>query len=197
MKTNVSHNLFWAICLIGGQSLECASTFFWNDEGRHTPLGATMVILGMVLWIAGFVRIFEWFRNTNPWFFRIGLLYAIYGCVGGIAFGFEGLFSAIYGLEKIGVEAHQEHPLLMNLVMFWAGPAFPLSIVLVGALIWHKRLFAVYVPLLMIIGGLAFPISRITRLTLVAHAADLILLIPIVIISLHLINEKAVSKSGL
>jgi hypothetical protein len=191
MNTNYLNNSFWAFCLLAGQTVELASTFFWNDEGRHTATGAVLVILGMVFWVVGFFRLFEWFRLSHPWYFRVGLLYAVYGCLGGIAFGFEGLYSFIYDIPKVGVDAYQRLPVHMNLVLFWAGPAFPISLMVMAFFLRRLNIFPSYVSWLLFAGGIFFPISRISRNELAAHAADVLLLIPIIIISLHLINEKA------
>ena len=191
MNTAHRHNSFWAFCLLAGQTIEFSSTFFWNEDGRHTATGAVFVIIGMVFWILGFVRLFEWFRLRYPWYFRIGLLYAIYGCLGGIAFGFEGLFSVIYHTQKAGLDAYRQLPLHMNLVLFWSGPAFPISLMIMPFFLRRLHIFPTYVSGLLFAGGLAFPISRISRNIPLAHAADVLLLIPIIIISLHLIHEKA------
>src|SRR5688572_6263627 len=98
---NIQQNdkLFQGICLITAQVLATTSTFFWNANGRYTVDGAVIIIVAMVFWIIGFMGIFDLLKEKNPWYSRFGLLYAVYGCVGGIAFGFEGLYSAIFDIS--------------------------------------------------------------------------------------------------
>ena len=80
------------------------STFFWHDNGRYTVDASVLIILSMAFWSVGFVTLFALFADRNPWYARLGLLYAIYGCLGGIAFGFEGIYSELFSVsEKAGL----------------------------------------------------------------------------------------------
>lgn len=181
-RASDSESRFGLICLVAGQTLHALSTFYWLDSGRHSVNGSVLIILAMVFWAAGFPALFD--RVKNRWYRSIGLLYAIYGCVGGIAFGFEGLYSAIFNVsEKMGVDAYALYPLQMNLVLFWAGPAFPLSLMILGIvfLVQHTRPW--WVSALIIIGAILFPVSRILRIEMVAHVADLTLLLPLGILA--------------
>jgi hypothetical protein len=183
-------SFFWGVCLVVGQGISTLSSFFWADNGRHTINGSVLVILGMIFWAVGFIGLFSLFREKNPWYSRLGLLYAFYGCLGGIGFGFEGLYSIILGVEKIGVEAHQKFPLHMNLVLFWSGPAFPLTVLIMGILFLIRRITPLWIALLFIAGAISFPVSRILRLPWTAHVADFLLLIPVIFISWHFIFGK-------
>lgn len=84
---------FWFLTLVIGQTIEAISTFFWLHNGRHTVNGSVLVILGMVFWMAGSIGLYDMFKEKNVLYARLGLLYAFYGCLGGIAFGFEVLFT--------------------------------------------------------------------------------------------------------
>ena len=143
----------------------------------------------MVFWSYGFVGLFSLFKEKSPWYSRIGLLYAFYGCLGGIGFGFEGLYSDIFAVsDKIGVEDHELYPLPMNLVLFWAGPAFPVTLMIFGVMFITKRLGARWIGMLFILGALAFPASRISRAQYIAHVADILLLIPLVLIAVQFVR---------
>jgi len=146
----------------------------------------------MVFWSVGFVGLFSMFRENNPWYARLGLLYAFYGVLGGIAFGFEGLFSQLFGVEKAGVDAFERFPLQLNLVLFWAGPAFPLSLLVLGVMIMVRKVQPWWIGLFMCIGAVAFPVSRIMRIAWVGHAADLILLVPLVSVLLISVMKNRV-----
>ena len=125
------------------------------------------------------------FSDKNPWYARIGLLYAMYGCFGGVGFGFEGLYSMIFAVgDKIGVVAQEKFPLQMNLALYWSGPAFPLSMLILGIMLIYRRISTPIVGTLFILGAIAFPVSRISRAEWVAHLADLILLGGVVLLAL-------------
>src|SRR5689334_12247309 len=103
---------FHSFCLLAGQALMCISSFFWNADGRYSIDGSVIVILSMVFWAAGLQGVYAMFNKKNPWYARLGLLYAMYGCFGGVGFGFEGLYSMIFDVDtKIGVTAYQKFPL--------------------------------------------------------------------------------------
>jgi hypothetical protein len=179
VTTSPRHHLttFHSFCLVAGQLLMCASTFFWNTDGRYSVDGSVMIILSMVFWAAGLQGVFALFNEKNPWYARLGLLYALYGCFGGVGFGFEGLYSTIFGVtNKIGVTAHERFPLQMNLALYWSGPAFPLSMLLLGGFLIHRKFITPARGTLIILGAIAFPVSRILRTDWIAHLADLILL---------------------
>jgi hypothetical protein len=181
------------VCLIIGQLLHTLSTFYWDVNGRHLINGSVMVILAMSFWAVGFVGLFNLFREKNPWYARLGLWYAFYGCLGGIGFGFEGLYSVIFQVEKIGMTAYEKFPLQMNLVLYWAGPAFPLTLLIMGILLMVRKIAPWWIGLMIAAGAIVFPVSRVTRIPSVAHIADIVLLIPIVFISVNFIRDKQIS----
>lgn len=190
--------LFQGVCLMTAQVLVTISTLFWNANGRYTVDGAVIIIVAMVFWIIGFMGIFDLLKERNPWYARLGLLYAIYGCVGGIAFGFEGLYSAIFDIsDKIGVSAHEKFPLHMNISLFWSGPAFPLTLTILGIVLSVRKIGPIWVNLLFTLGGIAFPVSRISRTEWIALTADVLLLIPVVVISVSLIKSQVSNEKKL
>lgn len=190
MISSAPDRRFWFLCLLIGQTIETVSTFFWLDTGRHTLNGSVLVILGMVFWSVGFIGLFDMFKEKNPWYSRLGLLYAFYGCLGGIAFGFEGLYSQLMNIENIGVESMAKFPLQMNLVLFWSGPAFPLSLVLLGIMMAVRKVQPAWIAALIIIGAIAFPASRISRIQWLAHIADITLLIPLIALYINNAVDK-------
>ena len=175
----------------------CLSTFSWNADGRYSINGSVIIILSMVFWAAGLQGVFALFNEKNPWYARIGLLYAMYGCFGGVGFGFEGLYSTIFDAgNKIGVRAYEQFPLQMNLALFWSGPAFPLSMVILGGFLTYRKFASPIAGALIILGGIAFPISRISRTEWIAHLADLILLagVLMLIIRTYTIAQSSMSS---
>lgn len=138
---------------------------------------------------------FDLLKEKSPWYARLGLWYAVYGCVGGIAFGFEGLYSAIFDIsDKIGVAAYERFPLQMNIVLFWAGPAFPLTLMILGIVLIIRKIGNKWINLLFTLGGIAFPISRISRIEWIAVVADILLLIPVVVISMQFMKGQTLNE---
>jgi hypothetical protein len=191
MNDTRTDTIFGYGSLIVGQTLHTVSTFLWTDNGRHSIDASVLIILAMVFWAYGFIYLFTMFKEKNPWYFRLGLMYALYGCLGGIAFGFEGLYSAIFSIsDKIGVDAYNKYPAHINLVLYWAGPAFPLSLLLFGIMLLIKKAAPWTVGMLFVIGAVAFPISRILRIDLVAHIADFVLLMPLIFLFIQKLSAK-------
>ena len=72
---------------------------------------------------------YDLLKEKMPMYASIGLLIAIYGCVSGINFGFVGVFSEVFRIDHVTyLKAAADHPLSFNLLLFWSGPLFPLSL---------------------------------------------------------------------
>jgi hypothetical protein len=193
MNTNQKDRLIQGISMLIAQSLTIISSFMWMEDGRYSVNCSVLIVLSSFFWIVGLMGLFDLFKEKNPWYARLGLIYALYGCVGGIAFGFEGLYSVLFGMsEKIGVEAYAQYPMQMNLVLFWAGPAFPLSFLAFGIMFGVRKIGPWWIALLLSLGGISFPVSRILRIEWVAHVSDLLLFIPVCIISLAFIRGTGI-----
>jgi hypothetical protein len=190
-KSNLNFQL---ACLILGQLLFSCSTFFWTESGTYSVNSATFMFLSMVFWALGFVGLFGQLSSQLPIYSRIGLLYALYGAFGGAAFAMEGLFIEVFGLsEKAGVEASESFPLALNLIMYQSGPAFPLSLLILGIVLAYKKKVNWVSGLLLSSSGLAFPLGRILRKIEVAHLTDFLLLVAVLWISLQL-RKRAANK---
>jgi hypothetical protein len=78
----------------------------------------------------------------------------------------------------------------MNIVLFWSGPAFPLSLLFLGIMLIIRKIVPVYVGVLIALGGVAFPVSRIIRIDWIAHISDLLLLSAVIIVPIILMKKK-------
>lgn len=184
MNTSRLDYRFWAISLVLGQLLFSLTTFFWKTNGRYSVNGSTVMEMAMLFWAIGIIGLFEVLKEKTPIYARWGLLYAMYGVFGGVAFAFEGVYSEIFNVsDKIGVEAHKLFPTQMNILLFWSGPAFPLSLLVLGIVYIRTKSFSWWVGLLIALGALAFPLSRISRTPWIAHVSDLLLLMPVCVIA--------------
>src|SRR5262249_13332099 len=109
----------------------------------------------------------------------IGFVVAVYGCVGGANFGLVGAFSEAFGIShEAFLQTAKDHALGFNLLLFWPGPLFPLSLLVLGVQLARKRIVPGWVGAFIFLGAIAFPISRIPRIEGIAHTADILLAIP-------------------
>ena len=75
--------------------------------------------------------------------------------------------------------AWAQFPTTFNLTFFWPGPLFPLSLLILGAMLIRTKSIPLWAGLLICLAAIAFPVSRIPRIPLVAHAADVLMLVPL------------------
>ncbi|GAB3524108.1 hypothetical protein [Emticicia fontis] len=192
-KSSVSEKVldkkFWAICLVSGQLIVSISSFFWKANGRHSVNGSVLVFFSTLFLSIGMMGLFDALKSKMPIYSRLGLLYAMYGIFGGVGFAFEGLYSATLNIsDKIGFEAFKFFPTQMNLVLYWSGPAFPLTFLILGIVYIRAKVVPWWVGVLLSSGGITFPISRILRNEWMAHLNDIILFIPLCIIAYQFWN---------
>jgi hypothetical protein len=156
------------------------SSFFWVGDGQYGVTGGTLLIFGSLFWIVAFVGIFGVLREKTPRYAAWGLLFAIYGAVcGGIAFAFQGFFMELYGVSHdVALGALGTHPLVANLIFWIGGPAFPLTLLILGIVLVRTKTVPAWVGTLLALGGMLFPVARIPRIDLVAHAVDVLMLVP-------------------
>ncbi|RYU97582.1 hypothetical protein [Emticicia agri] len=180
---------FWAICLVTGQFMVILSSFFWKDNGRHSVNGSVMVFFSTLFLAMGMIGLFAILKSKMPVYSRLGFLYAMYGIFGGVGFAFEGIYSGTLNIsDKIGLEAFKAFPTQMNLLLYWSGPAFPLSLLILGIVYIRTKVVKWWVGVLLSLGGITFPISRILRNEWLAHLNDMILFIPLCIIAYQFWN---------
>ena len=85
-----------------------------------------------------------------------------------------------------------QYPLQVNLTLFWPGPLFPLSLLVLSLVYWRTKAVPLWVAGLLAVGAVAFPLSRIVRIEWVAHLVDLALLIPACYVAWRLFTRKPV-----
>ncbi len=183
LATQNAERKSWGLSLILAPSLFAASTFFWihtNGRTEYGAIGGTIIAVATVFWIPAFIGLFALLKERMPRYATWGLLVAIYGCIGGAAFGLEGLFAEAFSIpHELRREAWARFPTTFNLTFFWPGPLFPLSLLVLGAMLIRTRSMPRWAGILICLAAIAFPVSRIPRIDLVAHAADVLLLVPL------------------
>ena len=154
------------------------STFFWT-HGEYGVAGGTVLVFATVFWIVGLAGLFELLRRKLPVYSTIGFVVAVYGCVGGANFGLVGVFSEAFSIShQTYLQTASEHALGFDLLLFWPGPLFPLSLLVLGIQLARKRVIPGWVAAMICLGAVTFPASRIPRIEWIAHTADGLLAIP-------------------
>ncbi|WP_128546881.1 hypothetical protein [Larkinella soli] len=164
------------------------SSFFISPGpyGEYGTTGGTLIVLGSVFWIPAFMGLFDRVRTALPRYAAWGLLIAVYGCIAGSNFGLRGVYAEAFGLSHARVlEESAAHPLSFNLTLYWGGPLFPLSLLVLGIQLIRTRTAPIWVGVLICLEGVLFPLSRIGRHPVLAHLSDLMILIPMVYLGFH------------
>jgi hypothetical protein len=155
------------------------STFFWT-HGEYGVAGGTVLAFSTVLWIGAFALLFGLLRREMPAYASLGFILAVYGCLGGANFGMVGVFSETFGIShREYLQGAAAHALGFNLLLFWPGPLFPLSLFVLGIQLGRKKVIPGWAAAMVCLGALAFPVSRIPRIDWIAHTADVLLAIPL------------------
>lgn len=189
------HPTLLGISAIIAPLLSALSTFYWQ-EGEYGVTGGTILSLAMVFWVLAFVALFGLLKNKAPWYSSIGMILAIYGCISGVCFALLGLFSEAFQIShETYLATAAQYELGFNLLLFWPGPLFPLSLLVLGAVLWYKKALPLWVAGLLILGGIAFPVSRIPRIESIAHAADLLLTIPLLFVGYQYLKDNSIKTS--
>lgn len=176
--TTITRSLQRAACFIA-PLLMATSTFFWNN-GAYGLTGGTLLIGSLVFWIYALQSLFGLLEKDTPHYSVWGYFLAVVGCISGINFAFWGVISEAFDLtQQALLDQASIHAMVFNLLLFWTGPLFPLSLLIVGIVLLLKKKMPIIIAILLCLAGVAFPLSRIPRIEWVAHLSDLILMIPL------------------
>jgi len=189
-KAQALERKLWGISLIAAPFLMVISTFFW-EGGDFGVNGGTLGFISSLFWIPAFMGLFSLLRDKMPYYATLGLLIAIYGCMGGRNFSFEGFYAAAMNIShETSVQAYAAYPLQTNILLWWPGPLFPLSLLVLGINLTRSKLVPLWAGILLSVGAIAFPLSRIPRIDLIAHGVDILLFIPAAYLGWNFLNNK-------
>ncbi|MPR37006.1 hypothetical protein [Salmonirosea aquatica] len=187
---NSHEKVMWGTSMVIAPLFFVASSFAWQN-GEYNHISGTLVVLGSIFWIPACTGLFSRLKKTWPRYSAWGLLVAIAGCVSGSSFGIRGLYADAFGISKEALlQKAAEYPLSFNLTMFWLGPLFPLSLIVLSIVLVRAKSIPAWTGLLLGLGAIAFPLSRIPRVEWVAHLADLLLFVPMLYIGGLTLMEK-------
>lgn len=189
--------LLFGLSLMLAPLLFAASTFFWRGD-QTGIVGSTLHIFGNLFWVLAFASMFRLLRQVTPWYAAGGFLVAAYGAVcGGAAFAFRDLFMALFQVSReASLQALSAYPFVANAVFWFGGPAFPLSLLVLGIVLAWTRTVPLWVGGLIALGGALFPFAHIPDIALLAHAVDLLVLIPVWYIGVHILRTGSVEFRG-
>jgi hypothetical protein len=192
-KASQVEKKFQAISLIIGPALFTASTFFWTN-GEYSVPSATLIIFSMFFWIPAFSGLFALLKNKMPYYSVWGLWIAVYGCISGCGFAFLGYFASLFNIShQQYIQTLSDYSISSQILLFAAGPLFPLSILLLGINLVRTKSVHVVIGVLLCFAAIAFPLSRVQRIEMVAHIADVLLLIPTVYLGINFLNKSKIS----
>lgn len=195
---NPLHQKLSGLTLIIAPLLFGASTFFWQN-GEYGPTAAVLLTLSNAFWIPALIVLFGLIKDQMPWYYAIGLFVAICGnCIGGNSFSYLGYFTTVFGIPHqtyISTLAH--YPISSGILIFWAGPLFPLSLLVLGINLIRKKATETWLGLLICLGAIVFPLGRILRIESAAHITDLLFAVPFVVIGWRFTSQTGnVTKLG-
>lgn len=179
---NSSHFIlsrFQGFVLMSAGLLFAASTFFWKN-GEYTSTGAAIMMFAMIAWIASFRILFDICRKSLPLYSELGFWIASWGALSGLSFAWVGAYAEMFGISHSRyIETFASFPIATGFLLFWSGPLFPVSVLIMGIIFGIRKLIPWHTAVLFSLGAILFPLSRIPRILWVAHVADLFLLLPL------------------
>lgn len=176
-KASSSTRSFESTILLAAPSIFAFSSFFWSN-GEYDHRGASLLIIALLCWIPAFHYLFGLVAVSAPRYAKWGWLLALYGCISGVCFAFLGYITIVLNIpHDTYIKALEHYPISSGILLFWAGPLFPLSLLVLSGVLYRERVAPGWVCLVLAIGALLFPISRIQRVEWLAHISDLLVLI--------------------
>jgi hypothetical protein len=160
------------------------SSFFWNTKdlyGTYNVTSGLLLIIGSIFWVIAFSTLFDLLKDRMPNYAALGFLLAVYGCLcGGVAFALSDILMTMFNIpHHTMLIALSQYPVATNIIFWIGGPAFPISLLILGIVMARSRTVPLWVGIMIAASGALFPGSRIPRIEWVAHVVDLLLLIPL------------------
>jgi hypothetical protein len=160
------------------------SSFFWNTKdlyGTYNAASGLLLIIGSIFWVLAFSVLFDMLKERMPNYASWGFLLAVYGCLcGGVAFALRDILMVMFNIpHHTMLTTLSQYPILTNIIFWIGGPAFPISLLILGIVMARTRAVPIWVGILIAVSGALFPASRIPRIEWIAHVVDLLLMIPL------------------
>lgn len=178
----------WVFAMISASLLIAVSQFF-TQNGLLTATAGWVQVISFTLWIIAFYGMFIKTHLAFPSLSTFGFLVAVYGCIGGAGFGFDGIYTEAMGIASMSDARalHAELGLPLIVTLFLPGALFPLSLVMVAILLVKSKQVKTWVGLLLIVAAIGFPLSRMPRVDMLSHIDNAFLLLSHIIISFYIV----------
>lgn len=148
--------------LVIGPALFALSPAFWKD-GHYGAVGGMLIAVSTVPWVFGLIGQYDRVRSRLPLAAGLWLLLVLIGMFGTVAFGLQGFFEDVFGVDDASaLAAFDGYPAAGTVMFLLAGPTFPLALLLLGMMLWHTRLSPRACSGLLVIAAIAFPIARVS-----------------------------------
>lgn len=179
----------YGFSMILAPTLFFLSTFYWT-EGEYGVKGGTLLNLSFIFWIPVLIALFSLLKEKMPRYAAWGLLVSLSGCIVGANFGMVGVNGEVFGISHATyIAGYSKFPLSSNLFLFALGPVFPFSLLLLSIQLLRTGSLPALLAILLGIGSILFPFGRILRISLLAHAADLLILVPLVMVGISFLRN--------
>ena len=177
------------------------SSFFWHTTGQYTEYTVTagvLLIIGSVFWVFTFAALFDLLKDKTPGYATWGFFIAVYGCLcGGVSFALRDIFTLTFHIpHKQMLETFAQYPVFDNIVFWVGGPAFPMSLLVVGIVLTATKKVPLWIGVLMGLSGVLFPASRITRIEMIAHATDVCMLVPMGYLGWRMMRGRSIESDS-
>ena len=183
LETRFSMNT-WRFAMVAAPLLIGVSQFF-TQNGLVAATAGWLQVLSFTFWIVAFYGMFIKTHGAFPRYSTIGFLIAVYACIGGAGFGFDGIYTEAMSIASM-IDARAFHaevgfPLIVSL--FLPGALFPLTLVFAGILLIRSKQVTIWMGVLLIVAAIGFPLSRMPRIELLSHIDNALLLVSHILIA--------------
>ncbi|MCC5929516.1 MAG: hypothetical protein JJU28_09745 [Cyclobacteriaceae bacterium] len=174
----------WRLTMILAPLLITISQFF-TQNGLVTATAGWIQVLSFTFWIMAFYGMFIKVHIAFPRLSTLGFLIAVYACIGGAGFGFDGIYTDAMGIKSISdarsLHAELGFPLIVSL--FLPGALFPLGLVMAAILLVRSKQVKTWTGIFLMVAAIGFPLSRMPRIDIVSHIDNVLLLMSHIIIA--------------
>jgi hypothetical protein len=182
----------YGVSLILAPLLLAISSFFWVGD-EYGVVGGTILVLSMVFWMPALVFLFDLVKDRLPIYASWGLLVAMFGFISGSNFAFVGVMSEIFNISHQSyIDGFARYPFSSNLLLFQSGPLAPLSLTVLGIVLFKTRLIPKPLAVFIVLGAITFPLGRIFRIEWVVHVTDALLMVPLTVLGLRVLSASRI-----
>ena len=149
-------------------------------------VGGTLQILAFFLFILAVLGLTEILASTDP---RAAIVLRFLLLFGSVYGAINGLSSVLAAKANGGISSLPSG--LAQLLVF-PGILFPLSIGVIGIVLWRRGLVTAPIGITLSLGGFLFPVGRIPDIVVLYFIADILLIVSMGWIGLRMLGQSEV-----